>query len=200
MKSKHFLTIASLSAAISLTGCGEKKTETTTPPNAPATPAPAPAPAAPAAPAPAPAAPAPAAATAAATNEKAAFENFKKEAGEVAKWAEAKMKEAQAGAAGNPLGSMTAMGEVFDKLRAIKTDGLPADFKGAWGEMGDVFGEMSTIVKGIKIEKPEDALKVMTELGPKMQAVQAKIEPVSKKFEEIAKKYGIDMNTIMPKQ
>jgi hypothetical protein len=33
-----------------------------------------------------------------------------------------------------------------------------------------------------------------------MQAVQAKIEPVSKKFEEIAKKYGIDMNTIMPKQ
>jgi hypothetical protein len=176
MKPTQILTIASLAAAFALTGCGEKKTETSgaTAPEGAKSAAPA------------------------VVDEKTAIENFKKEATEIGKFAEAKMKEAQGG---NPMAAMTSMGEVFAKLKAIKTDGMPADFKAAWADLNVAFTDMGELFKSLpKADKPEDGMKAMMELMPRMQAIQAKLEPAQKKVEELAKKYGFDMNQLMPKQ
>ena len=129
--------------------------------------------------------------------EKNAIANFKTEVESVGKWIEEKQKSVQT----DPAAGMAMMGEMVGKFKAIKTDGLPADLKGAWGEMGGVMTEMGEIFKGMptaKPDKPEDAMKAMGELMPKIMAIQSKMEPAAKKLEEVGKKYGLDMSKVAP--
>ena len=135
-------------------------------------------------------------------DEKAALANFKSEAEAFGKWAEEKGKAAST----DPMAGIAMMGELPGKFKAIKTDGLPADLKSAWADMGGILGEMTELFKDVKIpkiEKPEDATKVMAELGPKfqeigpkLQAIQAKAERIDKKLEEVGKKYNLDMTKV----
>jgi hypothetical protein len=131
-------------------------------------------------------------------DEKTAIANFKSEVESVSKWAEEKQKSA----ASDPAAGMAMMGEVVAKFKAVKTDGLPADLKGAWGEMTGIMGEMGDIFKNMPKpdpSKPDAAGKMMGEIMPKLMALQAKVEPVTKKLEEIGKKYGLDMSKVAPK-
>ncbi len=130
-----------------------------------------------------------------APDEKTALANFKADVEGFAKWADEKGKAAKS----DPAAGMKMMGELVDKLKAIKTDGLPADLKGAWGEFSGVLGEMADIFKGVKLDKPDDAMKVMGDLMPKITAVQGKLEPVMKKLTEVGKKYELDMTKVGPK-
>ncbi len=130
-------------------------------------------------------------------DEKTAIANFKTEVEGVTKWIEEKQKTV----ATDPAAGMTMVGEIVTKFKGIKTDGLPADLKGAWGDMSGVMGEMGEIFKGMptaKPDKPEDAMKAMGEIMPKMMAIQAKMEPAAKKLEEVGKKYGLDMSKVAP--
>jgi hypothetical protein len=130
-------------------------------------------------------------------DEKTAIANFKTEVETVGKWIEEKQKTAGA----DPAAGATMVGEIIAKLKGIKTDGLPADLKGAWGEMGTVMTEMGDIFKNmpkIDASKPEEMGKVMGEFMPKMMAIQTKMEPVTKKLEEIGKKYDLDMTKVAP--
>ncbi|MEQ1854167.1 MAG: hypothetical protein ABMA01_21560, partial [Chthoniobacteraceae bacterium] len=111
-------------------------------------------------------------------DEKTAIANFKTEVEAVGKWIDEKQKTAPT----DPVAGMAMMGEVIGKIKAVKTDGLPADLKGAWGEMGGVLTEMGDIFKNMPPktpEKPEDAMKAMGEIMPKMMAIQAKMGPIS---------------------
>jgi hypothetical protein len=135
----------------------------------------------------------------AAVDEKTAIANFKTQVEDVTKWIEEKQKTAQT----DPAAGMAMVGEIVGKFKSIKTDGLPTDLKGAWGEMTVVMGEMGGLFKDMpaaKPDKPEDAMKAMMEIMPKMQAIQAKLEPATKKLDEIGKKYGLDMSKVGPKQ
>jgi hypothetical protein len=128
-------------------------------------------------------------------DEKTALANFKTEVENVGKWIEEKQKTAPA----DPAAGMAMMGEMVAKFKSIKTDGLPADLKGTWGEMSGALTEMSDLFKGMptsKPDKPEDAMKALGEIMPKMMAMQAKIEPIGKKLEELGKKYGLDLSKI----
>ena len=130
-------------------------------------------------------------------DEKTAIANFKSEVEGVTKWIEEKQKSASA----DPAAGMAIVGEIVAKFKGIKTDGLPADLKSAWGEMGGVMAEMGEIFKGMptsKPDKPEDAMKAMGELMPKIMGIQAKMEPAAKKLEEVGKKYGLDMSKVAP--
>ena len=134
-----------------------------------------------------------------APSEKEAIANFKAEVEGVTKWIEEKQKTV----ATDPVAGMSLMGEMVGKFKAIKTDGLPADLKGAWNEMTAVLAEMGDIFKGMptaKSDKPEDAAKAMGEIMPKMMAVQAKMGPAAKKLEEAGKKHGLDMSKVGPTQ
>ena len=131
-------------------------------------------------------------------DEKTAIANFKTEVEGVTKWIEEKQKTVAA----DPAAGMTMVGEIVTKFKGVKTDGLPADLKGAWGEMTVVMTEMGEVFKGMptaKPDKPEDAMKAMGEMMPKMMAIQAKMEPAAKKLEEVGKKYGLDMTKVSPK-
>lgn len=137
-------------------------------------------------------------------DEKTTIANFKVEVENFGKWAEEKGNAAQS----DPMSGLAMMGELSGKFKSIKTDGLPADLKGAWGEMGGVLGEMADLFKDIKIpktDKPEDAQKALAEMAPKMmeimpklQVVQAKAEPIVKNLKEIGTKYGLDMSKVGP--
>jgi hypothetical protein len=130
-------------------------------------------------------------------DEKTAIANFKSEVETVGAWIEEKQKTAPT----DPAAGIVMMNEIIAKLKGVKTDGLPADLKGAWDEMGGVMTEMGEIFKGMpttKPEKPEDAMKAMGEIMPKMMAAQAKMEPAAKKLDEIGKKYGLDMSKVAP--
>ena len=130
-----------------------------------------------------------------APDEKTAIANFKTEVETVGKWIEEKQKTV----ATDPAAGMAMMGEMVGKFKAIKTDGLPADLKGAWGEMGGAMTELADLFKGMptaKPDKPDEAMKAFGEIMPKMMALQAKVEPIGKKLEEVGKKYGIDLSKV----
>ena len=131
--------------------------------------------------------------------EKKAIERFKGEIDGVTQWIEEKQKTAVA----DPAAGIALVKEIVTKFQSIKTDGLPADLKGAWGEMSGVMGEMGEIFKGMptaKPDKPEEAMRAMADLIPKMMAIQAKMEPAAKKLDEVGKKYGLDMSKVAPSQ
>lgn len=130
-------------------------------------------------------------------DEKTAIANFKTEVEGATKWIEEKQKATAA----DPAAGMAMVGEIVAKFKGIKTDGLPADLKGAWGEMTVVMTEMGDIFKGMptaKPDKPEEGMKAMGEIMPKIMAIQAKMEPAAKKLEEAGKKYGLDMSKVAP--
>ena len=130
-------------------------------------------------------------------DEKTALATFKADVESVGKWIEEKQKSAPP----DPAAGMAMMGEIVLKVKSIRTDGLPSDLKGAWGEMNGALDEMGTIFKGLptaKPDKPEDAMKAFGEIMPKMMAVQAKMEPISKKLQEVGTKYGLDMSKVAP--
>lgn len=132
------------------------------------------------------------------TKEETTIANFKTEVEDVTKWIEEKQKTV---ATTDPAAGIAMVGEIVTKFQAIKTDGLPADLKSAWGEMTGVIGEMGDIFKGMPTanpDKPEDAMKAFGELMPKLMAIQAKMEPAAKKLDEVGKKYGLDLSKVAP--
>ncbi len=140
---------------------------------------------------------APAAAAPVTAEEKAALSNFKTQIDEASKWIEEKQK----GSPADPAAGIAMVTKIIAKLKSIKGDGLPADLKGAWGEMTVVLGEMGEVFKGMpKFDgaKPEESQKVMQEFLPKMMAIQGKIEPIGKKLKELGTKYGIEMGKVAP--
>ncbi len=131
------------------------------------------------------------------TEEKTALANFKTQIEEAGKWIEEKQKTAAA----DPTAGIAMVSEIIARLKAIKTDGLPADLKAAWGEMGGVLTEMGEVFKGFQVpktDKPEDAMKALGEIMPKLMAIQGKMEPISKKLQEVGTKYGLDMKKVAP--
>jgi hypothetical protein len=137
-------------------------------------------------------------------DEKAAFAAYSKEMEAISKWGEERQKAVQAAAAKDPQAAgaegAAFMTEMVAKFKAVKTDGLPADYKSAWSEFLAGMDEMAAVTKSMtpaKDAKPEDIIKAATEGAAKMQAIGAKMEPLQKKMTEIGKKYGVDMDKVM---
>jgi hypothetical protein len=173
MKLIHSIPLALATVCLAFTGCDKKTADTGA--GSAANPAPKPA----------------------AVDEKTAIASFKTEVETVGKWIEEKQKTAGA----DPAAGAAMVGEIVAKLKAVKTDGLPADLKAAWGDMNGALGEMGDVFKSMpKVDaaKPEEMGKVMGEFMPKIMAVQAKVAPVAAKLEEIGKKYGLDMAKVAP--
>lgn len=129
----------------------------------------------------------------AANDEKTAIANFKSEVESVGKWIDEKQKTPPTG----PAEGMAMMRDIIARLKSIKTDGLPADLKSAWDEMSVILSDMGEVVKTMP-SKPQDEAKAMSEMMPKMMAIQARIEPAAKKLKEAGGKYGIKMDNVVP--
>lgn len=131
------------------------------------------------------------------TAETAAIASFKAEIETVGKWIEEKQKSAAA----DPAAGLAAMGEIIAKVKGVKVDGLPADLKTAWVELGVVLTELGEIFKGIpapKADKPEETGKAFQEILPKLLALQGKIEPAAQKVQELGTRYGLDLSKVAP--
>jgi hypothetical protein len=173
MKLIHTIPLAFATICLAFTGCDKKTADADS--GKPAAPAPKPA----------------------AVDEKTAIANFKTEVETVSKWIEEKQKSAGA----DPAAGAAMVGEIVAKLKAVNTDGLPADLKAAWVDMNGVLGEMGEVFKSmpkVDASKPEEMGKVMGDFMPKIMAIQAKVTPVAAKLEEVGKKYGLDMTKVAP--
>jgi hypothetical protein len=135
----------------------------------------------------------------------AAMEAFKKEMLAI----EAYTKEQEAGAKENPLAGVAMIRNIVGKLKAVKTEGLPADLKAGFAEfvtviakMGDMFAgwpdkaeEMQTFIT----KKMTDDPQYMEKFGEKMAALEKEMQPAIQKLDELGKKYGLEgLNKLAP--
>ena len=130
--------------------------------------------------------------------DKAALDSFKKEMAGI----EAYTKEQEAAIKENPMAGITMIRSIVVKVKAVKTDGLPADFKEAYGKfsavlskMGDMFKdwpEKPADMQAFIVKKSTEDPKFMEDFGGKMTAIEAEMAPVIAKLDELGKKYGIE--------
>ena len=134
-----------------------------------------------------------------ATSEKDALEAFKKQAAEIKDFAD---KNKPDGA--NPAAGMALIGQMVDKMKALKTDGLPADLKQAVADMNVALGKMNDVIKDL----PKDAegfQKAIMEKATKdpafvqkfqtdMAKIGEEVKTAGEKLKEASKKHGIDFD------
>lgn len=134
-----------------------------------------------------------------AASEKDALEAFKKQAAEIKDFAD---KNKPDGA--NPAAGMALIGQMVDKMKALKTDGLPADLKQAVADMNVALGKMNDVIKDL----PKDAegfQKAIMEKATKdpsfvqkfqgdMAKIGEEVKTAGEKLKEVSKKHGIDFD------
>jgi hypothetical protein len=135
----------------------------------------------------------------------AAMEAFKKEMLAI----EAYTKEQEAALKDNPMAGIAMIRNIVGKLKAVKTDGLPADLKAGYGEFVAVIAKMGDMFKGWP-DKPEQMVefiqkkatedpKFMESFGEKMAALEGEMKPAIQKLDELGKKYGLEgLNKLAP--
>ncbi len=127
----------------------------------------------------------------AAVSEEAALASFKKATEEI----KAMQKS---GDKSDPLGQLALFKPMLAKMKAVKTEGLPADLKTAWDEMMVKTEEMAAIFKDMPEKKEEIgawAQKTFSdpEISKKMQKIATEGKAAGKKMKETAKKHGLDL-------
>jgi hypothetical protein len=133
-----------------------------------------------------------------------AVAGFKKEMAAL----EAYVKEQEAGLKTNPMAGIAMIRGIVSKLKAIKTDGLPADLQTGYTEFVAAISKMGDLFKGWP-DKAEDMQrfigknlsedpKYMDKFGEKMAALEKAMQPAVAKLDELGKKYGLDMTKLAP--
>lgn len=121
---------------------------------------------------------------------------------------EAFVKEQEAGLKTNPMAGISMIRNIVAKLRAVKTDGLPADLKGGFTEFVTAIAKMDDMFKGwpekseemqaFIVKKIGEDPKYMDAFGAKMAALEKDMQPAVAKLDELGKKYGLDMSKLAP--
>jgi hypothetical protein len=134
--------------------------------------------------------------------EQAAVENFKREAESLDSW----MKEKQKSMGGNPMAGIAVMKELVGKLKAMKSEDLPADLKDAWADFVSKISKMEALLSEMgsdpaeMIKKATADPKFMQTFGERMKAIESEVRPAAQRLTEVGKKYGIEkMGEIAPK-
>ena len=127
-----------------------------------------------------------------ARDEKTALEEFKKDITTLNTWHDEREKEFK-----GPLDAVNALGEMSTKLKAINTDGLPADVKDPW--IGLLAGLDKVLALTAELPKDAEALTkkfqdpaFMQAFGTKMEAIEKEVKPHAEKLQAAGKKYGIE--------
>jgi hypothetical protein len=126
-------------------------------------------------------------------SEKDAVEEFKKDTTSLKTWAD----EQEKGFKADPMAPIKMMKEMVSKMKAVRTDGLPADLKDPWTTIVDDMSKMATITADMptdltKIGADPAMMQKMQDIQKKMMEVGPKLEADGKKMAEAAKKYGIE--------
>jgi hypothetical protein len=127
-------------------------------------------------------------------DEQAAVQNFKKEAESLDGW----MKEKQKESGRNPMAGLAMMKELVAKLKAMKSDDLPADLKDAWGDFVAKIGKMESLLAEMganpaeMIKKAASDPQFMQTFGERMRAIETEVKPAADRLREVGKKYGLE--------
>ena len=123
-----------------------------------------------------------------AVSEKDALDAFKKAAVEI------NALVAEGKAAPDPVSGLPKMKAALEKMKAIKTEGLPADLKESFTASMAGLDEMINLFKGMPADPAEIEPfmnKLMTD--PKIAKLGETSKAATAKFKEIAAKYGIEI-------
>ena len=132
-------------------------------------------------------------------DEKAALAAFKAQAVALKEWALKNEPDKT-----NPAAAIGMIGQMIEKLKGLKTDGLPADLKTAVNNMIAATGKMADVTKDFPKDQ-EGFMKFMTEkatadptfgqkFGEQMSAIGKEVETAGNALKEAGKKYGIDLD------
>lgn len=134
-----------------------------------------------------------------ATSEKAALETYKTEALAIKTWSEGQKADAS-----NPVAGMALLGQMADKMKGMKTAGLPADLKSAHEKMVGVVQKMADAVKDFPkdaegfqkfmIEKATADPAFGTKFQEQMQTLGKDMEAAGEELKAAGKKYNIDLD------
>lgn len=114
--------------------------------------------------------------------------------------AENRLKEAQKG--GNPAAGIVLLRQLANQLRAVRTEGLPADLKTAYHDtlatikkleqvfagLPDTAAEFQAYITTKATQDPAFLQKFQTDL----MSAMAEMQPKAKVLDEVGRKYGID--------
>lgn len=136
--------------------------------------------------------------------DKAPLDAFKKEVQAI----ETFTKEQEAGLKDNPMGGIVMIRKIVTKVKAVKTEGLPADLKEAYANFTNVLAKMGELFTDWP-EKPEEVLAFVTKrsaedpefmkrFGEKMAALEMEMKPVTESLDAVSAKYGIDSSAFRP--
>jgi Skp family chaperone for outer membrane proteins len=114
--------------------------------------------------------------------------------------AEAKAKQAQQ--ATDPAAGVAMVRQMCKRLRAVRTEGLPADLNAAYADLVSSLGKFEKVFEGF----PETGAEFQTFLQTKvttdptflqkfqtdLASVTGEIQPKVKTLDDLGKKYGID--------
>jgi len=131
-------------------------------------------------------------------DEKSALEGFKKDVAALKTWTDEMDKKI----AENPLAGFTAIGDMAAKMKAVKTDELPADLKEPWTGLIAAVDKMVALVavfpkdpaeiEKFMAKKSSEDPKFMDDFGNKMQAIETETKPILEKLKAASDKYGIE--------
>jgi hypothetical protein len=139
-------------------------------------------------------------------DEKSAIEGFKKDITALKTWTDETDKKVGE----NPLAGFNAIIEMAGKMKAVKTDELPADLKEPWTglvasvdkmvALVSIFPKEPSEIEKFMTKKSSEDPKFMDDFSNKMQAIDTETKPTLEKLKAAADKYGIEgLDKIGPK-
>ncbi len=111
-------------------------------------------------------------------------------------------KQQEGKTAENPMAGIAMIRNLVDRLKTVKTDGLPEDLKAGFSEFVATISKMSELLKDwpekvediepyVKKRLAEDP-KFMETMEDKIAALDKEMQPAIQKLEELGKKYGLE--------
>lgn len=132
-------------------------------------------------------------------SEKTALEEFKADAIKIKQWQDTNKPDAS-----DPMGGMAMIGQAAEKMKAVRTDGLPADLKDAYSKFLTAIGKMQDVIKDFPkdqagfmkfmTEKAQADPEFGTKFQQKMETIGKEVETAGNHLKETGKKYGIDLD------
>src|SRR5688572_1095906 len=113
--------------------------------------------------------------------EKAALDAFKADVKAIKDWTEKNQPD-------NPAAGMAMVAEMATKLKAVRTQGLPADLNAAFQKMLAVMDKVQAALK----EMPTDATPPDASFQAKMEAIDKEGDAAAEELKTVGKKYGLD--------
>ena len=117
----------------------------------------------------------------------AAIEAFKSDVKGIKEWTEKNQPDAS-----NPASGVAMMTEMVTKMKAVRTQGLPADLNAAFQKMLAVMDKMQAAMKDLPTDPTTATPDAAAKFQSKMEAISKEGDAAGEELKAAGKKYGLE--------